>query len=302
MKIMKLLKGIKTMAVLLLVAVICLGAADQTMAQEGLPDMLDRARNAGIEQSMLEELQAKAKKRGLDNQEVARLIKPAVSLAEKDLPADHLIQKSLEGLSKGVPTSRIHSFISRLQSSTQQAATIVDPWMKSSNVQQMINQQGGAVSGSAIRKGMIKASSRAITQNIPAESISRVLSDINNRSVLSKTSPANIVSAINILPDLEVKDQPKVARSFVVRALKGGFDADELQKLPVALSMAQQRSQLPAASIMKGVAKQLAGGVPASDVLQNLFKGNIGGGPPGNIPKGLQDNPGRGTGNGGHSG
>lgn len=299
---MKLLKGIKTIAVLLVVALTCLGAADQAVAQEGLPDILDRARNAGIEQSMLEELQAKAKKRGLGTQEVANLIKPAVSLAEKDLPADHLIQKSLEGLSKGVPSSRIHSFISRLQSSTQQAATIVDPWMKSSKVQQMISQQGGAASGSAIRNNMIKASSRAITQDIPAESIRQVLSDINNQSVLSKTSPSNIVSAINILPDLGVKDQPKLASSFVVRALKGGFNADELQKLPAALSMAQQRSQLPAASIMKGVSKQLTGGVPASEVLQNLFKGNIGGGPPGNVPKGLQGNPGKGTGNGGHSG
>ncbi len=71
----------------------------------------------------------------------------------------------------------------------------------------------------------------------------------------------------------------------------------------MALNMAQKRSQIPASNIIRGVGNQLQNGVPARDILNNLFDGKVGGGPPGNIPRGMEDNPGKGnrgknTGNG----
>jgi hypothetical protein len=60
------------------------------------------------------------------------------------------------------------------------------------------------------------------------------------------------------------------------------------------MNMAQRRSQLPAQAVAQGLSRQLQGGLPASQILQNLFNGEIGGGPPGNVPPGLDgERPGR---------
>lgn len=299
MIIMKRSNLTKIIPVFLTASLIFLGAAGQTFAQQtSLAEMIQRARNAGIEQSVLDELQTRAERRGMSDQQLVAMIEPAVSLAEENLPAEHITQKALEGLSKGVDESRVISFVGRMQGSTQQAAQIVDPWIENSNVQQMIDRSNGT-SAMDVRNNMIKASSRAITQNIPVESINQILGDINDQSVLTQTTPSTIVAAIGILPDLPGAEQAQIARSFVVRALKGGFNSDELQKLPTALNAAQQRSRLPAASILEGISSQMQGGIPARQILQNLFNGNIGGGPPGNIPKGLENVPDPGRNNGG---
>lgn len=285
---------------ILAAGLICLGLAGQIQAQQiPLDELIQRARNAGIEQSELEELQTRAERRGMSDQQLAALIEPAVNLAEENLPADHITQKALEGLSKGVPSSRIVSYIDRMNSSTRQAARIVDPWVEKTDIRQITGGDGGSAPGVEMRNNLIKASSRAITQNIPAESVGQILDDLNNESVLSRTTPSAVVAAISILPDLPGAEQAQIARSFVVRALKGGFNSGELQKLPTALNMALQRSQLPAASILEGVSNQLQGGTPAAQILQNLSNGIVLGGPAGNIPKGLEKIPDQGRGNGG---
>jgi hypothetical protein len=147
----------------------------------------------------------------------------------------------------------------------------------------------------------VESSSRAITQNVSPENINRLLSDIGEKSVLSQTTGSNIVSAMDIVSDLPMQDQPELTRSFIVRALKGGFEAGEFQKLPMALNMAQKRSQIPASNIMRGVGNQMQKGVPARDILQNLFDGKVGGGPPGDIPKGMENNRGKGNNRGNNS-
>ncbi len=273
-----------------------LGAMNTVLAQnENLDDLIVQAQEAGIEQESVDKLRTKALERGLDEQQVADILTSAVRLAEDDFPANHLIKKAMEGLSKGVPHNQIAPYVNRMANTTREAGDVVDPWMQKSDVKQMMEAKGDGEFGRNIRNKMVEASSRAMTQNIPSESIRDMLEDIGEESVLAKTSPENIVSAMEILPDLSVADQPQLAHSFVVRALKGGFGAEELQKLPTALSIAQKRSNLPAANVIEGVADQLQNGVPANDVLKNLFNGNVGGGPPGNIPKGMENAPDRGN-------
>lgn len=275
---------------------LCLGLNTVALAQnENLNDLSDRAQKAGIEQESIEKLRTKAMDRGLSEQQISDVLTSAVNLAEEDLPANHLIQKALEGLSKGVPHGQMGPYINSMANATREAAGVVDPWMEKPNVKQMITAKGGAEYGRNMRNKMVETSSRAMTQNISAESVEGILSDIGEESVLSKTTPENIVSAMGILPDLPVTDQPELTRSFMTRALKGGFGAKELQKLPIAFNMAQKRSNMAAASIMQGVSDQLQNGVPANDVLKNLFNGNVGGGPPGNIPKGMENSRGQGN-------
>ena len=279
---------------LLVVACAYFGIPHTAVGQiESLDKLEERAGNAGIEQSVIDDLKAKKEARGLSNQQLANMIEPAVQLAEDNLPANHVLQKALEGLSKGVPDSRIVPYINRMTSATRQAAGVVDPWIAKPEVKQIMGGQNEP--GGGMRNRLVESSSRAITQNISPENIGQLLSDIGDKSVLSQTTGSNIVSAMDIVSDLPMQDQPELTRSFIVRALKGGFEAGEFQKLPMALNMAQKRSQIPASNIIRGVGNQLQKGVPARDILQKLFDGNVGGGPPGDIPKGMEDNPGKGN-------
>jgi len=286
---------IKVFALLVFVCAY-LGIPDTALAQtEALDKLVERANKTGIEQSVIEDLKARKEARGLSNEQFANMIEPAVQLAENDLPANHVLQKALEGLSKGVPDARIVPYINRMANATRQAAGVVDPWMAKPEVKRVLGEQKNSMPGQSMRNRLIESSSRAITQNIPPENINQLLTDIGNKSVLSKTNGANIISAMDIVSDLPMREQPELTRSFIVRALKGGFESGEFQKLPMALNMAQKRSQIPASNIMRGVGNQLNKGVPARDILKNLFDGKIGGGPPGDIPRGMEDNPGKGN-------
>ncbi|PAU92738.1 hypothetical protein CK503_15350 [Aliifodinibius salipaludis] len=281
---------------LLVFACACLGIPDNALGQtEALDKLVERADNAGIERSVIEDLKARKEARGLSNQQLENMIEPAVQLAEDNLPANHVLQKALEGLSKGVPDARIVPYINRMSSATRQAAEVVDPWMEKPEVRQIMDRQNELSPGESMRNRLVESSSRAITQNVSPENISQLLADVGEKSVLSKTTGADIVSAMDIVSDLPMQDHPELTRSFITRALKGGFRAGEFQKLPMALNMAQKRSQIPASNIIQGVGNQLQKGVPAQDILQNLFDGNIGGGPPGDIPKGMENNRGKGN-------
>lgn len=269
-------------------------------AQQGqLADLIQKARDAGIEESALVELQNRAGDRGINDQQLMEIIQPAVDMAEQNLPADFALKKALEGFSKGVPANKIGPVLERLKQTTGEAVQIIDPWMNKPEVQQMMNRPGESMSQNAFRTEMVSSASKAMMQNISSEMVGDILSQIGTESIISATNPPDIIAAIGILPDLStMANDPQNSARLVVRALKGGFAANELQQLPSALNNARQRSELPAASVIEGVGKQLQGGVPAKEVLQNLFNGNVGGGPPGNTPKGLGNPQNRGNGNG----
>lgn len=261
--------------------------------QESVEELINQARALGMEQASLTELYDRAKAQGIEDQKLTIMLNSAVALAGQNLPADHIIQKALEGMSKGVPGNRIVGVLDKIQQATEQSAQLVEPWIENPSVRGIIDQSG-TQKMPEFRNELIKSASKAIAQGIPKDVIGGVLSDLNDESVLSKTSSLNIITAIGILPDLPaIAAQPEVSRAFIVHALKGGFGVDELQKLPSALNAAQMRSRLPAASVIQGMANQLQGGIPASQVLQNLFRGSVEGRPPGKIPKRPENNPGR---------
>lgn len=259
-----------------------------------LSDLLKRAQKLGIEESQLQEIRNRAQQQGLNNQEIAQLIEPAVSLADQNLPSEAVFSKALEGLSKGVPANRITAVLQNIRSATREAAPVVESWMARGEVQDMIAGKE-EIPRPEFRNEMIKSVSRGFMENIPSEVMNKLLDDVADPSILAKTDPQSIAAAVRIFPDLPAaSENPGRARSFLVRSLKSGFVSSDLQKLPGAMSVAQQRSQLPAAKVLEGVSNQLQSGIPAKQILQNLFNGNIGGGPPGSLPKGLDNIPGRG--------
>lgn len=261
-----------------------------------LQDLMDRARANGVEQAQLQELQARARGRGLSEQQLIEIIEPAVSLAENNLPSDMIIQKALEGLSKGVPADRMLPVLQNMRTAAQQASPLIDSWVQRPGVRQMVGKPGSGMPVQQFRREMIKATSRGLLKDIPSEELSNLLKDISEADIASKIDPSTAVAAVGVFSELTATiEQPEVSRSFIVRSLKGGFETAELQRLPAAMKVAQQRSQLPAASVVEGVARQMNGGIPARQILQNLFNGNIGGGPPGGTPPGLENKQNRGN-------
>lgn len=278
--------------------VFCLLPLALSAQQSNLADLMERARTAGIDETRLAEIQGRAEARGVPEADVAMLLEPAVGLAEQDFPPDYIIQKLMEGFAKGVPANRMAPVVENIRNNTPRAVTLADNWIEKPEVAAFIENTG--VNGPQFRNDLVNANIKSLAQQIAPDALEGVLNEIGHESILQKTTPQAVASAINILPDLPASvHRSNAAGSLVLRAIEGGFSASDLQKLPGAMNAAERRSQLPASSVVDGVTRQLGNGIPANQVLQNLFNGNINAGPPGNNPGRPGDNPGRGRGNGG---
>jgi uncharacterized protein YjgD (DUF1641 family) len=271
--------------------------------QNNLDVVLQKAQESGINKSALAQLQQRASNQGISDAQLVELIQPAIDMAGQNLPADFALGKAMEGLSKGIPASRIVPVLQQLNRKTAEAAKIVNPWLEKPEVKNMIVNSTAGMSEEKFSSELTIATAKALNQNISHETARGMFDEMGDESVLGQTSPPDIIAAVGIMPDMPQGVEPSQSGKFVIRALKGGFKANELQNLPSAMSMAQQRSELPAASVVEGVSEQLKGGVPAKQILQNLFNGQIGGGPPGSIPKGLENQSDQGNrGNNGNQG
>ena len=260
-----------------------------------LGDLIEQARSAGIEKSRIVDLQNRAEVRGISDEELMSIIRPAIAMAEQNLPHEMIFEKAFEGISKRVPIQQIQPVLNSIAESSARAAQIVDLWVEKPEVGQMLNRQGERMDRGTFRNEMIKASSKGLMQNFDRNVMAETLESVAQSSAMERARPSGLITAISILSDLPTAAQePTESARIVLRALEGGFDASDLQKLPGAMNMAQRRSQLPAQAVAEGLARQLRGGLPASQILQNLFNGEIGGGPPGNVPPGLdRERPGR---------
>lgn len=278
-----LLKTVLMMAVLLMLVPVTEPAEAQT-----LTEVKEQARAAGIDQSLIAELEERAGARGISEDALAGIVGQAVAMAGQNLPYEMIFDKAFEGISKGVPAGRMQPVLSSIAQSSAQSAEIVDRWIDNPGIGRMLDRTGERMDRQTFRNEMIKAGSKGLMQNFDRQVLEQTLESVASESVLERSRASGIITAVNILSDLpEAAEQPAGASRIVLRALEGGFNASELQKLPGAMNMAQRRSQLPAQAVAQGLARQLQGGLPASQILQNLFNGEIGGGPPGNVPPGL---------------
>jgi|AntRauTorckE6833_2_1112554.scaffolds.fasta_scaffold01946_6 predicted lipid carrier protein YhbT len=293
----------KKISTYLLVLGVMILPVDIFAQTQTLTEVLNEARSQGIENELLQELQNRAQSRAITDEELVQIIEPAVDLAKENLPSEMVLQKALEGLSKGVSSSRMIPVLQNMQSATRQAGPVVNPWIEKPNVQEMIRSRSQGLSEAKFRNELIKAVSKGVMKGVSAETFSSLLDETETEGVLSETGPASMVAAVGVISDLDdAGGQSAASKSMIVRSLKAGFDASELQKLPAAIKMAQQRGQLPAANVIEGISHQLNAGVPAQQILQNLFDGNIGGGPPGGTPPGLEKRQKRGNGRGNNRG
>ncbi|MDZ7756571.1 hypothetical protein [Rhodohalobacter sp.] len=267
-------------------------------AQETVESLLDRATASGIDQTRITEVRQRVQERGMSDQEFMSIIQPAIDMADENLPYEMIFEKVLEGLSKGVSTQRMAPVLSSIHENASRSAQFVDRWMQRSEVRKFVERGEGRMEREQFRNEMVKAGSKAMMQNIDEGILIETLNNVSEGN-MDKVKPSGLLAAINILGDLpNGSNSASQNARLVLRALQSGFEAGDIQKLPAALNMAQRRSQLPAAAVGKGFMEQIERGFPSERILQNMFNGQVGGGPPGNVPGGIMnERPGRPGGN-----
>lgn len=286
---MKQLKKYINAGLMLLLFGMMLALPANTAAQNGsLAELIENARSVGIEQSKISNLQARAEARGISDQDLMSIIRPAISMAEMNLPHEMIFEKAFEGMSKNVPIERMLPVFSSIMESSDRAAGYVDEWVVRPEVGRMLERSGERMDQNRFRNEMVKAGAKTLSHNFDGEALRETLNSVAEDRIMDKVRPSSVLAAVNIMSDLpSAAQEPTQTARIVLNALEGGFEASDLQKLPGAMSMAQRRSQLPAQAVAEGFSQQLRGGLPASQILQNLFNGQVGGGPPGNTPPGL---------------
>jgi len=248
----------------------------QSAMGQALTDLIDRARLSGIEQSYIDGLQTRAQARGISESELMAIISPAVSMAENNLPYEMIFEKAFEGISKNISVSGIEPVLGSILENSGRSAEFVDRWVERPEVGQMLSRSGSAMDKGKFRNEMLRVSTHSITQGFDPAIIEEILNSVIDQGLHNNTRPSGILSAINILSDLPMAAQePAKTASFVLLALKNGFEASHFQNLPSALNVAQRRNQLPASAIFDGLSQQLTGGIPASNIIQNLNNGWI---------------------------
>ncbi|MEX0843637.1 MAG: hypothetical protein WD022_00070 [Balneolaceae bacterium] len=257
--------------------------------------LTQKAANLGIDESHITRLQERAQANGINEEQLAEILAPAVALAEDNLPFDMVLEKTSEGLAKRVPDHVLLNVLRGLQEATQRSVDIVDPWLQAPGVQNMLERTNSGESAQQFRNNMLKSTGRALNQGLSEETVTKFMDELNNDEIMSRVSGRDIITSLTILPDLPTSaDNPELSSQLIIRSLKGGFGSSDLQKLPSAMQMAQSRGQLPAGNIVNGIFQHLQAGSPAAEILQGLFDGKIGGGPPAGVP-GKPENPGRGN-------
>lgn len=264
--------------ILLLILLVSIPITIGMGQNQQLTDLLRKAGEAGIELANLDLLQTRANDYGMGEEELFYMIEPAMILAKKNLPNDAIFQKALEGITKKVPAERIHPVLDDLRRNTEEVVTIVDPWLDREEVAKMVRRAGEEkqMSKQRFRNEMIKYGSRALSRDVSRENLQSLLDEVGQDRILQHSAPISIMAAVSILPDLPIPDtteHPVNSKAILVHALQNGFGATDFQRLPGAISVAQKRGEMSAATVMEGVSQQLRGQVPASQILQNLYDG-----------------------------
>ncbi len=254
--------------------------------------MLQRGVEAGMDADGLETVISRARDRQIGPEQLDQLLTPAISLAEADLPYHSVLQKAMEGMAKRVPPDNIRNVLNQMTEGLNRSATIIDDWMQQERVRSSVISALGdrdeQIVIRQLRNQLLENTSYALQQDIGEDAIRNFLSHVISENVIDQSGLSPVASAVRAFPDLPTsRDDPASSNIILIRALKSGFSAGEIQQLPDALRSAKFRSEMPAEHIARGMNRQMEEGVPSEHILKNLFQGNVRGGPPGFAPPGL---------------
>lgn len=255
--------------------------------------VLEQGTTAGIDAERLEGLIVRAQQRGVSPDQLQSMVGPAIALANDDLPYLPVLQKVLEGMAKRVPAGSILIVTQNMAGGITRSAEIVDPWMARNEVRTMTaavrGDRDASASAREYRRMFIEHASYAFQQNTDEQTVRDYLDQSVTPGVVERNAIASVAAGLRALPEMPItQDDPVTSIRLLVRALNAGFSPAEIQQLPDAFRSAQFHSELPADRVARGLDHQLGENIPAAHILENLFQGNVGGGPPGFIPPGLE--------------
>ncbi len=265
--------------------------------------VLDQGAAAGADVEQMRAVAERARQAGLSEGTAASLLEPAVALAEQDLPTDPLLSKTLEGLAKQVPPSRMQPVLQQYRTRTEQAGAFVTQWTQRNEVRRLLGAEDAASDEAAPRANerasLVAAVAEARQQGGTAKHIESFLAGLPNRVERRPVPVSDVAVAVNVLPDLPDNGAPpEAATQLVTAALDAGYSPESLRQLPSALRSARQNSNRPVDALAQGTAQAITRGAPAASVLRSLFQGAFpGGGPPSGVGNGPPGNgsPGNGS-------
>jgi hypothetical protein len=214
-------------------------SADVAFAQDtpNYTEIVESARNAGIDQARLDLLIQRAQERGVTGEQFGTMMQPAISLANSNLPYEPVLQKVMEGLAKRVPAPQISQVLVRIESGLNRSAVIVDGWIGQDQTQNMIRSESRGrdvqQATAQFRNQLLENSAQALQQNIREEHLASLLNQIVAEQAADRTGLGSVASAVGILGDLPTSEtDPELSNRIVISALKAGFSANEMQQLP----------------------------------------------------------------------
>lgn len=253
-------------------------------------ELVRRGVAAGADAELLAELRDRAAGAGLDAAATARLLGPGVELAERELPSRAVLQKGLEGVSKGVPADRIAAVQERLQGAVERAAGLVDPWLERPGVRARL---GGAVEDADSEEGtratVVEGVGLGLAQGAPEEALRALLDRLPEGVARERIAALEVAVGAEVMADLPLaRTRPGLAAEVVANALDAGFGPAELRELPGAMQAAERRGELPADAVARAAIGGMQADLPARDVLDGLFQGGFPGDVPFELPPGLE--------------
>jgi len=277
------------------------GTSHMSLGQDGGVDvLLERATTAGANADQMQTVARRARQAGLSREAAASLLRPAVGLAEEDLPAEPVLTKALEGLAKQLPPDRIEPVLLQQSNRTEQAGQVVSRWRQQPEVKRLLgspedppgNEQkpnvenrADAQEKSGTRRmgpeGLITAAADALQQDVRARDLEAFLNGLPEKAGPS-VSAGQLTAAIGVLPDLLAAGTSlETAGELLTSAIGAGYGPESLSKMPEALQTARRASDRPVDVLAKGTARAAVQCTPAATVLERLFQGGVSGaGPP----------------------
>ena len=262
--------------------------------ETGTETLLERGRKAGADAKQMQMVAQRARRAGLSAEATASLLRPAVALAEQDLPTGPLLSKTLEGLAKQVPPPRMQPVLQQYRTHTEKSGKIVAQWTQRPEVRQLLGTPEGSAGDSPKKTNpqLIAVVTEVQQQDVPAKSIEAFLNGLPGGVEHRPVSLDQVATAVNVLADLPGNGTSlDAARQLLTSALNASYSPESLRQLPSALQSAHQKSKRPVDVLANGAAQAIARGTPAAQVLQSLFQGGLPGGgppagtgPPGNTP------------------
>ncbi len=271
---------------LIMVLVMLVAPSHARMLSGNGDPVMKRAIDAGMDADQIERLISRAQGRNMTPEELHQILMSAISLAEMDLPYNMVMQKAAEGLAKQVSAPGILTVLDNMQSSMVHSADIVDPWIGRPEVQGLIEAKKGVrttVEAARLYRGMLLESVSYSLQNNADDSLLReFLDEVASIKNMEKGDLASIAAGLQALSEMPMtRDNPGLNARLLIGAMNAGFTASEIRELPHAMRSASFHSRLPMEKIAGSLELQLHENIPAVQIMDNLFQGIIGGGPPG---------------------